>query len=578
MAIEPEQAPDLAREALDTLVHQFARPMDFLRELVQNAIDAGSPRVEVWVRHDPAEGALEIHVDDFGAGMDERIVDEQLTRMFASTKEGDLTRIGKFGIGFTSVFAIGPAAVLVRTGRHGEAWELLFHADRSFDKTRLDRPVAGTQVTLFVRATVEQAEARARQCQQVLRYWCRHADIPITFEDRTGAQAAPAPAEADPFAAFAAPAAAAGGAVSINEPMGLDAPLQVEVEQDGVRVLAGYTRRPGFGWYNGGLTLLETGDPEALGAFAARLGHLGLEIKCDALEHTLTRDNVVQNEVWVRAMQVAVIAAEQLREQLVARLEAAVAAREPLDAWLELLAREWAQPDMKDLRWWMEERCRIYDPGGTPVSLAQIRSQAEDLGVVLLAGGDAALQRAVMDAGRLVLPDSPAVRALVAACFKPEQTLLGTRQVRAATLPEVFCLATLVPDQQLEPGEVRLVAEAASLLAEAHGQSIAIAVGEFHVGEAQTADDFALEGPAAGGLFRRLTRGRLRVPLFLKHRTVLLDRQHPIFSALLLIAEDDLYTAAASLAHLLLDAADVGRNGRWTEVIAAAWRRVEEGA
>ena len=108
-----EQLHELAEDALDHLVHQFARPMDFIRELVQNSIDAGTPRIEVWVDWNPpkengAPGVLEMHVDDFGEGMDEAVIDSQLTRMFSSTKEDDLTKIGKFGIGFTSIFAIHP--------------------------------------------------------------------------------------------------------------------------------------------------------------------------------------------------------------------------------------------------------------------------------------------------------------------------------------------------------------------------------------------------------------------------------------------------------------------------------------
>ena len=87
-------AESLADQALENLVNQFARPLDFLRELVQNSIDAGSPRVEVWLRHRPDESLMEIHVDDFGEGMDERVIDEQLTRLFSSTKEDDLTKIG----------------------------------------------------------------------------------------------------------------------------------------------------------------------------------------------------------------------------------------------------------------------------------------------------------------------------------------------------------------------------------------------------------------------------------------------------------------------------------------------------
>ena len=36
-----------AEHALDELVHQFGDPLAFLRELVQNAIDAGSEDIDV---------------------------------------------------------------------------------------------------------------------------------------------------------------------------------------------------------------------------------------------------------------------------------------------------------------------------------------------------------------------------------------------------------------------------------------------------------------------------------------------------------------------------------------------------
>ncbi|MGB1275507.1 MAG: hypothetical protein ACPG77_07140, partial [Nannocystaceae bacterium] len=37
------------RDALDKLVNQFSDPLSFLRELIQNALDAGSREVDVWV-------------------------------------------------------------------------------------------------------------------------------------------------------------------------------------------------------------------------------------------------------------------------------------------------------------------------------------------------------------------------------------------------------------------------------------------------------------------------------------------------------------------------------------------------
>ena len=92
---------------VENLVTQFSNALDCFRELVQNAIDSGSARVEVWADYQAGEGhvgAMVFHVDDYGEGMDEQVIDLQLTRLFSSTKEDDLTKIGKFGIGFVSVF------------------------------------------------------------------------------------------------------------------------------------------------------------------------------------------------------------------------------------------------------------------------------------------------------------------------------------------------------------------------------------------------------------------------------------------------------------------------------------------
>ena len=116
-------------DALDELVNQFADPMSFFRELIQNALDAGSQEVEVTVDYEAGktdeDGVIVVHVDDFGEGMDRAIIDTKLTRLFSSAKDGDMTKIGKFGIGFVSVFAIEPDAVCVDTSRGGEHWRVL---------------------------------------------------------------------------------------------------------------------------------------------------------------------------------------------------------------------------------------------------------------------------------------------------------------------------------------------------------------------------------------------------------------------------------------------------------------------
>lgn len=172
---------------LERLVAQFESPYDFLRELVQNAMDAGSDRVEVTLETHPAEEGdevvFELSVMDTGAGMDEAILEGELTRLFSTGKAGDRTTAGGFGIGFVSVFAWEPDVVLLQTGRAGEAWELVFRADRTFDKYRLDQPVEGTSVLLFRRGRAGEREAVAEAVRDALWRWCRYCPLEITFED-----------------------------------------------------------------------------------------------------------------------------------------------------------------------------------------------------------------------------------------------------------------------------------------------------------------------------------------------------------------------------------------------------------
>ena len=105
--------------ALEHLINQFSDPLSFYRELIQNAVDAGSREVDVWLEYKKGaadgEGAMIIHVDDFGEGMNREIIEGRLTRLFSSGKDGDFTKIGRFGIGFVSIFAIEPDAVSLDT-------------------------------------------------------------------------------------------------------------------------------------------------------------------------------------------------------------------------------------------------------------------------------------------------------------------------------------------------------------------------------------------------------------------------------------------------------------------------------
>lgn len=542
----------LADEALDNLVNQFARPLDCLRELVQNAIDAGTSRVEVWVAwfdQPGPTGVLEIGVDDFGEGMDEHIIDTQLTRMFSSTKEDDLSKIGKFGIGFTSIFAIRPDAVRLRTSRHGERWELVFHADRTYEKRPHAEPVDGTRITLFKRLPDEEKERWLREIRWTLDYWCEHSDAVVTFEDRTARTEAPRTANldaADPFASFASPAPSR--AERVTGPLSLDAELTLRRVEGEVEVLVGLGDRR-FGFYNGGLTLVSTRSPEALGSWADTLGHLCFKVKYDRLEHTLTRDNVIQDAQWRHAMQVVWRASLELQERVLERLETAVRTGEPIERWVRATTEAVVRTELHKRLEGFAGRVWLPDHRGEPVSLAQLEAQEAKLGPLLLAGGSAALHTALQGDGLLLVQDSPAIRALLVACYQRPRLSFFDPGRRLRTASEVFVLPGVFEPADLPAEERPLCAVAASLLETCTRGRARLAVGDFG-GPGEVS--LAVEGPADGGLFQRPGETWFRIPAFLRRRTLLLNRHHPTYRTQLVAAGEDVELAALALVQAML--------------------------
>lgn len=257
-----------ASKALDQLVTQFADPLAFLRELVQNSLDASTELIEVEVFYDDdAEGCV-VRVRDTGIGMDRGIIDTKLTRLFSSSKEDDLTKIGKFGIGFVSIFAINPQLVVLETGRDGESWRLIFNPDRSFERRQLESPVEGTTVSVFTTYPEGALSKLQQDCRRTVSYWCRHSEVEIHFNGEP-----------------------------VNEAFALpEALVSVHHEIEGTDVVAAPSlEAKGFhGYYNRGLTLLEGQD--------SPLAHVSFKLRSRYLEHTLTRDNILHDEGYERAL------------------------------------------------------------------------------------------------------------------------------------------------------------------------------------------------------------------------------------------------------------------------------------
>lgn len=279
-------------DALEQLVNQFADRLSFFRELVQNSIDAGTNEIEIttgWEGRRDGSGLATIQVHDFGAGMDREIIDTKLTRLFSSGKDGDLTKIGRFGIGFVSVFAIEPDAVCVDTSRAGETWRVLFRKDKTFRRIALDEPVDGTRIRIFKSMDEPDFDRFVADSRRTIDYWCKHVPVDVFFDGER-----------------------------INRPMDVPGPCKIRLERGDTVVVASYTPHTAgrFGFYNAGLTLLE-GE----GDF-----HPGLAFKASSrkLEHTMTRDNVIRDDAFERVMSVVDDARSALQAKLLEMLEAHV--------------------------------------------------------------------------------------------------------------------------------------------------------------------------------------------------------------------------------------------------------------
>lgn len=304
-----------ADDALTALINQFADPLSFLRELVQNSLDAASSRVDVAFAFEgqqqeeteekekkarpQGQGLMTVTVTDNGEGMNEGVIDNYLLTLFRSTKEQDLTKIGKFGVGFVSIFAIAPQLVVLETGQAGESWRVIFHADASYEKLRLDAPVEGTTIALYKQVTQKEFDELRGRGRETVRYWCKYAEVEICVDGEP-----------------------------IGEAFDIDSPLKVRYEEPGTELVVGFappaseagSLSPLVGYYNRGLTLVEGAafPGDEVGALAG----LSMRIKSRYLEHTLTRDNVLQDESYDKAMTLVRAQIEgPLRAALVQRLE-----------------------------------------------------------------------------------------------------------------------------------------------------------------------------------------------------------------------------------------------------------------
>lgn len=304
------------------MVRQFADPYAFVRELVQNSIDAGCTCVRARLTHDDAGRALTA-VEDDGCGMSRDDIESCLLTLFASSKEKAEGKIGKYGIGFMSVLGVDPEEVVVETWRSDGSFLVRLYANQRYVLERgMPYEGTGTRVTLSRSMDSGAFEQHATAVRTSLRRWCRHAAVPVTMAVQRGRRASTEERLDEPFD-FIAP-------VKVREAEGEEA-VVVGCEAgcaflpDPASSPEGVARFAGF--YNRGLTLLETTDETFPG-----LEGLRWKVMSPTLRHTLSRDNVKRDDAFERMLGKARALAKLLPKEVGARMQQ-VAERVSRDGW-----------------------------------------------------------------------------------------------------------------------------------------------------------------------------------------------------------------------------------------------------
>lgn len=488
----------VVQEALAGLVHQFADPLACLRELVQNAIDAGSTEVDIRFAHEA--GRLVIDVDDFGEGMDRRIIDTRLTRLFSSSKDGDRTKIGRFGIGFVSVFALEPDVIRIDTSRAGEHWRVIFKPDRSFTRVARAEPVDGTKIRIYKSMPAEEARALSRRARAAIWFWCRHVAAEIRVDGR-----------------------------AINEPFAVPGPCAVVEELGEARIAAGYSR-DGTGrvsYYNRGLTLLEEPSGEFDGVH--------VKVWSPALEHTMTRDNVLRDAGYEKVIGHArALVRGALRERLIAALAERVPALhrvgEETEHLYAALARHVAAGDA--LPRTARQRPIVRLVGGGVADLQSL-AQAAKRGALWSAAGESPVARLLQARGDRVI-----------AAVGESAVLALSKVVTGLAVPVAetsWCAATLVP-AALRPAGWAALQRAVRELIGVAGPIAGVELAELTEPGATIAARAAIAQEAPGGLTAPDEAGRLT-----PRRWLVLHARHPAVAAALALAAREPEIAAAGL-------------------------------
>ena len=261
------------RGLLRALTEQFPEPLLCVRELIQNAADAGSNKIEVDIAFDAECGLIRLSVSDDGRGMNAADIQGYLT-IGHSQKDATRDR-GRFGVGKLSPYALGIRKMTVVTSDGEQTHRISFDADGKGTVGSRPTQARGTCVRVYKDASRKDAEQLAERVYALVAEHCGSLQIPLTVNG-----------------------------TPVNRKVTLPTRYRTEVRRSGAEGVIGISADPVQVLMGGGI-VLESGS--------AILGpDVSYVLDSASLSPTLSRNSVRRDQAFERLMLSASDALEQL--------------------------------------------------------------------------------------------------------------------------------------------------------------------------------------------------------------------------------------------------------------------------
>lgn len=161
---------------------QFEDPAIYARELVANALDSGTDRVDIQIFQDL------FVIEDYGQGMTESDIENYFLELHSSKTRDREGKIGEHGIGVHSIFSQDPYLVEVETARNGSNVRFQITSDLELNVVEPGVKTQGTKISIYKSRSAfyerKLSEVEGSPEEKVIRAYCRYHPTTIIINGR----------------------------------------------------------------------------------------------------------------------------------------------------------------------------------------------------------------------------------------------------------------------------------------------------------------------------------------------------------------------------------------------------------